>query len=214
MWSPIRGKDGCSACSSRYYDVFLDHLVLLSYLWYFVMKHHTRKLHTTLTNDMHSALYPILHDSPGICFHFNYRWKKLNLSILEAIDLNIMQIRLSRSHYEKVVACVLELYWSWTHYLWVRSHMLYPYSHQHTLAWYHLQLKWKHIFGVSCNIAYQALCMSNVTMSALLASLVSVHISPSHRIKHRNFMFGTHMHLFPLHMHIKYIYLMILTKSF
>ena len=40
----------------------------------------------------------------------------------------------------------------------------------------------------------------------------SGHTSPSHRLKHRNFILGTDMHLCPSHMHIKYS--VILTCSF
>ena len=47
---------------------------------------------------------------------------------------------------------------------------------------------------------------------ALASALVSVHTSPWHMIRHRNFIFGTHMHICPPHMHIKY--LVILTCSF
>ena len=43
-------------------------------------------------------------------------------------------------------------------------------------------------------------------------ALVCVHSSPWHRVRHRSFMFGTHMHLCPSHTHIKY--LAILTCSF
>ena len=46
----------------------------------------------------------------------------------------------------------------------------------------------------------------------LVSGSLSVHTSPSHMIKHGKFIFGTHMHLFPLYMHNKY--LVILTYSF
>ena len=38
-----------------------------------------------------------------------------------------------------------------------------------------------------------------------LSSSSSVHTSPCHRVRHRNFIFGTHMHICPPHMHIKYL---------
>ena len=40
---------------------------------------------------------------------------------------------------------------------------------------------------------------------------LSVHTSPWHMVRHRNFILGTHMHICPPHMGIKY--LMILTRS-
>ena len=48
---------------------------------------------------------------------------------------------------------------------------------------------------------------SSLLVSSALASsaLVSVHTSPSHRVRHTNFIFGTHMHQCPpSNMHIKY----------
>ena len=45
-----------------------------------------------------------------------------------------------------------------------------------------------------------------------LASSSSVHTSPWHMVRHRNFIFGIHMHRCPPNMNIKY--LMILTCSF
>ena len=42
--------------------------------------------------------------------------------------------------------------------------------------------------------------------------LASVHTSPWHRVRHRNFTFGTHVHICPPYMHIKY--LVILMCSF
>ena len=48
-------------------------------------------------------------------------------------------------------------------------------------------------------------------LASVLASS-SVHTSPWHMVRHRNFILGTHMHICPLYMHIKY--LMILTCSF
>ena len=45
-----------------------------------------------------------------------------------------------------------------------------------------------------------------------LVSVSSVHISPWHMVRHRNLILGTHMHICPPCMHIKY--LMILTCSF
>ena len=46
---------------------------------------------------------------------------------------------------------------------------------------------------------------------ATLALLVSLHTSPRHKIKHRNFTFGADVHLYPLYMTIKYV--IILTYS-
>ena len=48
--------------------------------------------------------------------------------------------------------------------------------------------------------------------SALAVALSSVHTSPWYMGRHRNFILGTHMHICPPYMHIKY--LMILTCSF
>ena len=44
-----------------------------------------------------------------------------------------------------------------------------------------------------------------------LASASSVHTSPWHMVRHRNFVFGLHVHICPLYMHNKY--LMILTSQ-
>ena len=44
------------------------------------------------------------------------------------------------------------------------------------------------------------------------SAVLSVHTSPWHMVRHRNFILGTHMHICPPYMHIKY--LMILTCSF
>ena len=56
-------------------------------------------------------------------------------------------------------------------------------------------------FGLSTKELYTiVLCPSSWALA-----LLSVHTSPSHRIRHRNFIFGTHMHLCPPHMHIKYL---------
>ena len=41
---------------------------------------------------------------------------------------------------------------------------------------------------------------------------LSVHTSPWHMVRHRNFILGTHMHICPPYVHIKY--LMILTYGF
>ena len=57
------------------------------------MKHHTRKLQTIPTDEMCSASHPTLHFTPKLCFHFNTDEKKEYLSILEVIELNIMQTR-------------------------------------------------------------------------------------------------------------------------
>ena len=43
-------------------------------------------------------------------------------------------------------------------------------------------------------------------------SITFVHTSPWHRVRYRNFIFGTHMHTCPPYMHIKY--LVILTCGF
>ena len=54
----------------------------------------------------------------------------------------------------------------------------------------------------------------NCPLSLLLASSLasSVHTSPWHKVRHRNFIFDIHMHMYTPCMHIKY--LMILTCSF
>ena len=36
-------------------------------------------------------------------------------------------------------------------------------------------------------------------------SALSVHSSPLHMVRHRNFIFGIHMHIGPQYMHIKYL---------
>ena len=41
--------------------------------------------------------------------------------------------------------------------------------------------------------------------SVLALALASVNTSPWHRVRHRNFIFGTHMHICPPYMHIKYL---------
>ena len=55
-------------------------------------------------------------------------------------------------------------------------------------------------------------CVSLLALSLALLLVLSVHTSPCHRVRHRNFIFGTHMHICPPYMHIKY--LVILTYSF
>ena len=40
---------------------------------------------------------------------------------------------------------------------------------------------------------------------ALVSVLASVHTFPWHRVRHRNFLFGIHMHICPQYMHIKYL---------
>ena len=47
---------------------------------------------------------------------------------------------------------------------------------------------------------------------ALVSASASVHTSPWHVVRHRNFILGTHMHICPPYMYIKY--LMILTCGF
>ena len=67
-------------------------------------------------------------------------------------------------------------------------------------------------FGLSTKEPY---AIMNCLSSSLLASalvLSSMHISPWHRVRHRNFIFDIHMHICPPYMHIKY--LVILTCSF
>ena len=63
-------------------------------------------------------------------------------------------------------------------------------------------------FGLStkepCTIFFLLNCLSSL-------ALVFVHTSPWHRVRHRNFTFGVHMHICPLYKHIKY--LVILTCS-
>ena len=48
--------------------------------------------------------------------------------------------------------------------------------------------------------------------SSLVSSLSSVHTSPWHMVRHRNFILGTLMYICPPYMHIRY--LMVLTCSF
>ena len=55
------------------------------------------------------------------------------------------------------------------------------------------------------------LCPSSFALLSSLASS-SVHTSPWHRVRHRNFIFGIHMHICPTCVHIKY--LVIVTCSF
>ena len=54
-------------------------------------------------------------------------------------------------------------------------------------------------------------CFVHCRLASALAP-ASVHTSPWHMVRHRNFILGTHMHICPPYMHIKY--LMILTCSF
>ena len=61
-------------------------------------------------------------------------------------------------------------------------------------------------FGLSTKEPYtMMLCPSSLASS-------SVHTSPWHMVRHRNFIFGIHVHICPPYMHIKY--LVILTYSF
>ena len=70
-------------------------------------------------------------------------------------------------------------------------------------------------FGLSTKEPYTILlCPSSLVLVSLASALAlsSVHTSPWHRIRHRNFIFGIHIHTSPPYMHIKY--LVILTCSF
>ena len=63
-------------------------------------------------------------------------------------------------------------------------------------------------FGLSTKEPYTIM----LCPSSSLASSSSVHTSPWDMVTHRNFILGTHVHICPPYMHIKY--LMILTCSF
>ena len=66
-------------------------------------------------------------------------------------------------------------------------------------------------FGLSTKEPYTIM----LCPSSLASSSSSVHTSPWHMVRHRNFIFGIHMHIFPPpppYVHIKY--LVILTCSF
>ena len=65
-------------------------------------------------------------------------------------------------------------------------------------------------FGLSTKEPYTIMLCPSWLASSALAS--SVHISPWHRVRHRNFIFGILMHICPSYMHIKY--LVILTCRF
>ena len=70
-------------------------------------------------------------------------------------------------------------------------------------------------FGLSTKEPYYSHALSVVRppASALASALASsVHTSPSYRIKHRSFIFGTNVQLYPSYMHVKY--LIIVTCSF
>ena len=66
-------------------------------------------------------------------------------------------------------------------------------------------------FGLSTKEPYTIMLCASWSLASVLA-LASVHASPCYRLRHRNFIFGIHMHTYSLHMHIKY--LVILTCSF
>ena len=58
-------------------------------------------------------------------------------------------------------------------------------------------------FGLSTKESYAIMLCGSSALALASASLASVHTSPGRRIKHKNFIFSIHMHLFPLH--IKYL---------
>ena len=62
------------------------------------------------------------------------------------------------------------------------------------------------VLGFLAHLVYQpkSLMQSCFVRRASSASF-SVHTSPSHRFKHRNFIFGIHVHICPPNMHIKYL---------
>ena len=65
-------------------------------------------------------------------------------------------------------------------------------------------------FGLSTKEPYFFMNCPSSLVSLVLVS--SVHTSPWHRVRHRNVIFGMHMHTCPPHIHIKY--LVILTCRF
>ena len=67
-------------------------------------------------------------------------------------------------------------------------------------------------FGLSTKEPYTVMLCPSLASSALVSSASSVHTSPWHMVRHRNFIFGIHMHICPPHVQIKY--LVILTCSF
>ena len=67
------------------------------------------------------------------------------------------------------------------------------------------------LFGLSTKDPYTImLCPLSLALASVLSS--SMNTSPSHRVKHTNFIFDIHMHLCLQHMHI--MYLVILTCNF
>ena len=65
-------------------------------------------------------------------------------------------------------------------------------------------------FGLSTKEPYTI--MNYLSSLSLALASSSVHTSPWHRVRHRNFIFGIHIHIYPPYMHIKC--LVILACSF
>ena len=92
-------------------------------------------------------------------------------------------------------------------------HLWYSYMHIKYLVILTCWLIWFINQRALYNHALSVVCHCHWHRPAsVLASLLSVHTSPWHIVRHRNFILGTHMHICPPYMHIKY--LMILTCSF
>ena len=70
-------------------------------------------------------------------------------------------------------------------------------------------------FGLSTKEPYTIMFFVRRALSCIilrhpaLAVSSSVHTSPIHRFKHRNFILGTHMYLCPSHVHIKHLVILI-----
>ena len=62
------------------------------------------------------------------------------------------------------------------------------------------------------HLVYQQKEPYTIMLCPLSLALPSVHTSPQYKVRHRNFIFGIHMYIFPTHMHVKH--LVILTCNF
>ena len=61
----------------------------------------------------------------------------------------------------------------------------------------------------SIGLSTKVPCTIMLCPSSLASPLVSVHTSPCHRVRHRDFIFSIHMYTCPPYMHIKYFVILI-----